>query len=167
LDNDDLLRPTLSDYRQAPALYSSTGFFLSSFFGGPVGAAVYGLCNSYRLNRLATDLPVIIALAAAAFFLALVFLNGGQMAGIADLLGAPPRRTVEVVLRAFALACFGAIYLMHRRFFRTARVTGNKSLPSWIPGIAAVVLGYFANQAFIDQFVPHHANGTIEVHPKP
>jgi len=156
LDNDELLRPTLSGYRQTPALYSSTGFFLSSFFGGPLGAVVFAACNSHRLNRLAADLPVYAILAAASFFLVLVFQNGGQMADIADLLGTRAGRTAEITLRAFALASFGAIYLMHRKFYRAARISGNKSLPSWIPGIVAVLLGYFANQAFISRFVLHH-----------
>jgi hypothetical protein len=117
---------------------------------------VYAACNSHRLNRLAADLPVYLVLASASFFLVLVFQNGGQMADIADLLGTQARRTAEITLRAFALASFGAIYLMHRRFFRAARVSGTDSLPSWIPGIVAVLLGYFANQAFIGRFVLHH-----------
>jgi hypothetical protein len=156
LSNEDLLRPTLSDYRQVPALYSSTGFFLSTFFGGPLGAVIYGLCNSQRLGRLWADMPVCVALATGAFFLVYAFQQGGQMAGIADLLGTGPRRTFEITLRAFAMASFGAIYLMHRKFFRAAQVSGSKPLSSWVPGIAAVVLGYFTNQAFIDWILKHH-----------
>ena len=85
-----------------------------------------------------------------------VFQNGGQMAWISNLAGDAPRTTLEFVLRALALACYGAIYLMHRKFFRAGRVSGNKPLSSWVPGIAAVVLGYFANQAFIDWILKHH-----------
>ena len=63
--NDDLLRPTLSDYQRVPELYNSTGFFLSAFFGGPMGAAIYGGANSHRLNRLHTDLPLLVVVVAA------------------------------------------------------------------------------------------------------
>ena len=66
LSNDDLLRPTLSDYRKPPALYNSTGFFLSAFFGGPLGAAMYGTANCHRLGRLSRDLPVIVGITAVA-----------------------------------------------------------------------------------------------------
>jgi len=156
LDNDDLLRPTLSDYRRAPALYSSTGFFLSGFFGGPIGTGVYGLCNSYRLGRLKSDLPVVIALVAAAFFVVLLLNNDGQMADLATLLGTRPARTFEVTLRAMAMACFGAIYLMHRKFFRAARVSGAKSLSSWVTGIVSTLVGFLSNTAFIAWILTHH-----------
>lgn len=156
MDNEDLLKPTLSEYRQVPALYGSTGFFLSSFFGGPVGAAFFGLCNSQRLNRLWKDLPVIVAIAAAAFFVVFLLQSGGTMASIADLIGTSPRRTLEITLRALSLAAFGGIYLMHRKFFRAARVSGMTPLSSWVPGIAAVLLGFWANTAFIDWFLAHH-----------
>lgn len=156
MSNDDLLRPTLSDYRQVPAIYSSTGFFLSTFFGGPASAAIYGLFNSYRLSRLATDLPVFLALSGAAFFVVFLFQQGGQMAWISELVGDAPRPSVEFVLRALALACYGAIYLMHRKFFRASQVSGIKPLSSWVPGIAALLLGYLANQAFIEWILKHH-----------
>jgi hypothetical protein len=156
LDNDDLLRPTLSEFRPAPALYSSTGFFVSSFFGGPLAAGVYGTFNSFRLNRLTSDLPVHVALVAGAYFLTLVFQNGGQMEAIGDLLGSRPARTPEIVLRAFGLATFFAIWFMHRRFFRTAQVTGTKPLSSWLPGVVAFGLGYLANQAFLVWIMSHH-----------
>jgi hypothetical protein len=156
LSNEDLLRPTLSEFRRPPAIYSSTGFFLSTFFGGPVGTVVYGLCNSHRLGRLRIDLPVFLALAAAAYFLVLLFQNGGQMAWIIDQVGDAPRPSLEFTLRVLALGCHFAIYLMHRKFFRAAQVSGVKSLPGWVPGIAALVLGNVANQAFIGWILQHH-----------
>jgi hypothetical protein len=155
LDRDDLLRPTLSEFRQAPALYSSTGFFLSSFFGGPLAAGIYGTFNSYRLQRLSGDLPVYVALVAGTYFLTLVFQNGGQMAGIGELLGASAARTVEIVLRVFALLTYFVIWLMHRRFFRTAQVTGTKTLSGWLPGVVAFGLGFVANQAFFAWIIEH------------
>lgn len=154
--DSELLRPTLSGYRQAPALYGSTGFFLSSFFGGPVGAAFYALCNSQRLNRLWLDLPVILAMAAAAFLLVYLLQSGGQLPALGELLDANPRRTLEITLRALALAVFGAIYLMHRRFFRAARVTGIRPLSSWVPGIAALLLGIWSNSTFTGWILAHH-----------
>lgn len=156
MSNDDLLRPTLSEYRRAPAIYSSTGFFLSTFFGGPAGTAVYGLCNSHRLGRLRTDLPVFLALAAAAFAVVFLFEQGGQMTWIVDLIGDSPGPSFEITLRVLALGCHFAIYLMHRRFFRAAQVSGLKPLPGWVPGIAALVVGNVANQGFINWILKHH-----------
>jgi hypothetical protein len=150
------LRPTLSEFRQAPALYSSTGFFVSSFFGGPLAAGIYGTFNSYRLNRLSGDLPVHVALVAGAYFLTLVFQNGGQMAAIGDVLASRPARTVEIVLRVFGLATYFAIWSLHRRFFRTAQVTGAKSLSGWLPGVIAFGAGFAANQAFFAWIIHHH-----------
>lgn len=156
MSNEDLLRPTLSEYRRPPAIYHSTGFFLSTFFGGPVATAVYGLCNSYRLGRLRIDLPVFIALAAAAYFLVLLFQRSGQMAGIMELVGDAPRPTIEFTLRVLALVCYFAIYLMHRKFFRAAQVSGVQPLSGWVPGLAAFVIGNVANQAFIGWLLQHH-----------
>jgi hypothetical protein len=156
LDKEELLRPTLSEYRQVPALYSSTGFFLASFFGGPVGAAFYGLCNSQRLNRLWHDMPVILAAASAAFVVIFLLHSNGQTPAIAELMGAAPRRALEITLRALALAVFGAIYLLHRKFYRAARVSGMKSVSSWVPGIASLLLGIWANSAFIRWILAHH-----------
>jgi hypothetical protein len=156
LSNEDLLRPTLSEYRAPPAIYSSTGFFLSTFFGGPVGTVIYGLCNSHRLGRLRTDLPVFLALGAAAFFMVFLLQQGGQMAGIIDLVGDSPAASFDVTLRVFALGCHFAIYLMHRKFFRAAQVSGVDPLPGWIPGTIALVAGNIANQAFIRWILPHH-----------
>ena len=59
-------------------------------------------------------------------------------------------------MRALGLASYGTIYLMHRRFFRSARVSGAKAVSGWVPGIAAVVAGYAANAAFLTWLLKHH-----------
>jgi len=156
LNSDDLLRPTLSEYRQSPALYNSTGMALAAFFGGPLGAGVYGAANTFRLGRLSQDLPLLLALVAAAFLLPYELHRLGVMQPIAGFLDSGPQRSFEILLRALGLGCFGAIYLMHRRFFRAAQVAGAESLQGWIPGIAAVVLGFAANTAFIAWILKHH-----------
>ena len=155
LSSDDLLRPTLSDYRKPPSLYNSTGFFLSAFFGGPVGAGLYAAANTFRLGRLARDLPVIIAITAGAFLL-LIELDGmGVLARLGSYLGGTKARNLEIYVRAMGIASFGAIYLLHRGYFRAARVSGVTPLKGWIPGIAAVLAGYAANIAFI-AWIQHH-----------
>ena len=122
--SNGLLRPTLSDFPRVPALYHSTGFFLSAFFGGPVGAGIYALANTARLSRLATDGAVILIVMAAAFFTPLEIARQGGLVPLGELLGANPRQTGELLLRALGLACFGAIYFRQRRFFRAATVAG-------------------------------------------
>jgi len=156
LNKEDLLRPTLTEYRQFPALYSSTGFFLSAFFGGPVGAVLFGLCNSRRLARLSNDLPVFITCGLVAFLVMYLFEGSGVLAALGYALGTGPRRTSEIALRALALGCFGAIYFVHRNYYRAAKVSGAASLSAWIPGIAAVALGALANHAFIASILAHH-----------
>lgn len=149
MSNDDLLRPTLSDFTRVPALYHPTGFFLAAFFGGPVGAGVYALANAQRLNRLTTDGAVILIVVAAAFLTPIEFAREGWWASLGEWLGTSPRRTGELLLRALGLASFGLIYLRQRRFFRAATVSGIKPLPGWVPAIAAIVLGIFANSALL------------------
>lgn len=155
LSNDDLLRPTLSDYRKPPSLYNSTGFFLSAFFGGPVGAGVYAAANTFRLGRLSRDLPIIIAIMAAAFLVLIELDRMGVLVQIGSYLGGSRARNLEIYVRAMGIASFGAIYLLHRGYFRAARVSGVTPLPGWVPGIAAVLVGYFSNIAFIG-WIQHH-----------
>jgi len=154
LDRDDLLKPTLSGYRQPPALYGSTGFFLSAFVGGPVGAAVYGSANAWRLGRLARDLPIIVAIAAAAFLVMLELDRQGLLAQLMAALGGRGRN-FGIILRGFGLACAGAIYFMHRGYFRAATVSGVAPKPGWIPGIVAVLAGIGANVAFVSWILQH------------
>jgi hypothetical protein len=155
LDNH-LLRPTLSDYRKPPALYHSTGFFLSAFFGGPVGAGAYAGANAWRLGRLSRDLPVILCMVAAAFLAILELHRMGALDTLAGWLGGSPTRNLGLIVRAFGLATFGAIYFLHRGFYRAARVSGMKPLPGWVPAIVAVSLGLSTNFAFSAWFVAHH-----------
>ncbi len=155
MDNQDLLRPTLSGYRRPPALYGSTGMFLSGFFGGPAGIAVYASANAYRLGRLAKDLPVIIGITASAFLVILEMNESGWLIKLAAYLGGSLDRNFNVIVRAFGMACFGAIYLLHRLFFRAARVTGVEPLSGWVPGIVAVLVGFGINIAFLS-WIQHH-----------
>lgn len=154
MDNEDLLKPTLSGYRQPPALYGSTGFFLSAFIGGPVGAAVYGSVNAWRLGRLAKDLPVIVAIAAAAYLAMLELDRQGVLAQIMAALGGRGRN-FGIILRGLGLACAGAIYFLHREFYRAATVTGVAPKPGWVPGIAASLAGIVANMAFVGWILRH------------
>ncbi len=156
LSNEDLLRPTLSDHERVPGLYNSAGFFMSSFFGGPLGAAIYGGANSHRLSRLQKDLPLLIGLVAVAFMLPYVLQETGSLKGLAESFGGSITRNYGLVMRALGLVVYGAIYIMHRRFFRSARVSGAKEVPGWIPGIAATAVGFAANATFVTWLLKHH-----------
>ena len=136
-----------------PALYTSTGFFLSAFFAGPVGAGLYGVFNSHRLGRLQRDLPVVLLLVAALYFLLAMAYANGWLAGLVDLLNGRLDRAFQFALRVAGLACAGAIYLMHRQYYRASRVSGAQPLPGWIPGLVALAAGVLANIAFIDRLL--------------
>jgi hypothetical protein len=156
LADDDLLRPTLSGSGEPPSLYSSTGFFLSSFFGGPVAAGIYGLVNSHRLGRLQRDLLTVLVIVATGCWLLLFVEAQGGLARLGELMGDRPARTAEIAIRAVGLACFGAIYLLHRQHYRAAQITGAESIPGWVPGIGAVVAGIAANVYILGRLTGHH-----------
>lgn len=156
MSNEDLLRPTLSNYERAPSLYNSTGFFLSSFFGGPLGAAIYGGANSHRLGRLSSDLPLLIGVTAVAFMLPYALHEAGWLQGLAASIGGSSTRNYGLIMRALGLATYGAIYIMHRRFFRSAKVSGAREIPGWVPGAGALVAGIAANIAFVSWLIEHH-----------
>jgi hypothetical protein len=154
--NDDLLRPTLSGTGSAPALYTTQGFFFASMFGGPLGAAVYGTFNTFRLGRLSKDLAFIVAIAGAGYFAMLQMHSAGLLEPLAPLLGREERRSYSLLLRALGLLCFGAIYLMHRRFFRAAQVGGVEGKPGWLPGLAGIAIGAWADHVFVTWLIEHH-----------
>ena len=154
--DEDLLRPTLSGTGEARALYNSTGFFVSAFFGGPMGAGVYGLANSHRLGRLRQDLPVVVVLVAGCYWLLMIATRQGWLEALTGLLDDRSTNAIQLLLRGLALACFGAIYFMHREFYRAARVAGVESTSGWVPGIVAVILGLAANSAYLYWFQRHH-----------
>jgi hypothetical protein len=155
LSNEDLLRPTLSGTSQA-ALYNSTGFFASAFFGGPIGAAIYGGANSYRLNRLTKDVPTLLLIVAVAYYVPYVLHQHGWLQQLAEVAGGRESRNYGLFLRVLGLGAFAAIYLMHRQFFRAAKISSSTELPGWLPGIAAVLIGLFANSAFARWLLAHH-----------
>jgi hypothetical protein len=155
LSNEDLLRPTLSETSQV-ALYNSSGFFFSAFFGGPIGAAIYGGANSHRLNRLTRDVPTLLLIVAAAYYVPYVLHQHGWLQQLAQMAGGRAARNYGLFLRALGLGAYAAIYLMHRHFFRAAKISNSTELPGWVPGIAAVVIGMFANSAFAGWLLAHH-----------
>ena len=155
MDREDLLRPTLSDYRKPPELYGSTGFFLSAFIGGPLGAGVYAGANAWRLGRLARDLPVIVAIVAATFLALLELHRAGALDHVAEWLGGTSSGNLRIIIRGFGLATYGAIYFMHRSFYRSAQVAGTRPMPGWAPGLVAVAAGMAANIAFATWILEH------------
>jgi hypothetical protein len=156
LSNEELLRPTLGDYQRVPGLYNSTGFFLTAFFGGPLGAAIYGGANSRRLGRLGQDLPQLVLVVAGAFLLPYVLHETGWLHDVAASMGGSVARNYGLFLRGLGLLAFGAIYLMHRQFFRSARISGTKEITGWVPGITGLVAGFGANAAFVTWLLKHH-----------
>ena len=156
MSNEDLLRPTLSDHQPVPELYNSTGFYMSSFFGGPLGAAIYGGANSLRLGRLSKDLPSFMILVGVAYLLPYMLHDAGWLQGLAASIGGRISRNYGLFMRVLGLVTCGAIYLMHRQFFRSARVSGAKENPGWVPGLVAFAAGMAANAAFVSWLLKHH-----------
>ena len=127
-----------------------------AMFGGPLGAAVYGAFNTYRLGRLSRDLAIIVAIAAVAYFAMFQMHSFGVLDPIATLLGREQQRSYSLLLRALGLLCFGAIYLLHRRFFRAAQVGGVEGKAGWLPGIAGILIGAVADHVFVSWLIEHH-----------
>jgi hypothetical protein len=136
---EDLLQPSL-DSAAAPApLYSVRSAVFVSFFGGPLAAIAWSALNSARLRRLARDLPLHLALAAA-LVLALAWLANADSAAPARAALAE-RRTWNLVSRGLGLAVFGLLYLRHRAFHRSAALLSLPTPNPWLPGIACVLVG--------------------------
>lgn len=136
---DELLRPSLSDTTIAKAPYSVQTTFLTSFFGGPLGAIAITAINSVRLQRLLRDLaPLALALIAyVAFMLALAGTEWG-IAFRARLDGLVGERSVSYLHRLLGLVLFGLGYALHRKEQRSADLMGLDRPNGWIAGLACI-----------------------------
>ncbi len=152
MSNDDLLRPTLSDYTRPPALYHTTGFALCAFFGGPVGAAVYALANITRLSRLKQDAPVVVILTALALFVPMMLVRAGQFDALAEFAGMTPQRTGETLLRAPGARDFRRYLFIASQVFPVSPRLGRGSAAELAGGHCrgAVGLGGKCHSADVD-----------------
>ena len=139
----DLLQPSLGrDDSPATAIYSLRAGFLTAFFGGPLAAAVVALVNAHRLNRLRADWPIGLLGIALTFGLAWWQVRAGGDAWLNALMG--PSATLYAV-RIAGLALFGAVYAMHRTYYRGMSVLGIKPPNGLALGAVAVVAGIAVN----------------------
>lgn len=142
VSREELLRPTLGDTRVAQAPYSLTALFLTAFFGGPMAILLLTAANSYRLQRLARDLPaILLALAAYGAFLFVAYGTTWGATFQADVKSALGERGMSLVSRGIALLLFGLSYLLHRREQRSTDFSGLDRPNGWVGGIAAIVVG--------------------------
>jgi hypothetical protein len=114
--DSDLLRPSLSPGREVPnAIYSVRAVFLTSCFGGPIGAVLITLINAHRLRRLSREWPL--ALAALAIVVALRWsASRHALAGLEAYLGA---RTEGLLMELASFAFFGIGYALHAPYHRS------------------------------------------------
>jgi hypothetical protein len=135
---EDLLRPSLADGESGVrGIHSSSTLFACAFFGGPFAAIALASLDAYALRRRSDVIPL---LAAAILTIALaIAVWRPELLGIRALdRGDLPGR---LVLRAFALFLFAALWWMHRDTYRAMRTAGMAA-PSGIgPGIACILLG--------------------------
>jgi hypothetical protein len=147
LDQDDLLRPSLSGTKApAAAIYSATTGYVSAIFGGPVAAAVIALINSWRLRRLSKDwLLAPVAVVLLYVMLWWEYQQGGNQ-WLTEHLGSSGPAALRSVV---SLLFFCGIYLLHYRSYRSMQLLGLKAPSGWVPGIIAVIIGFFVTYAFV------------------
>jgi len=139
MTDNDLLQPSLSG-TDAPAtsIYSATTGYVAAFLGGPIGAAVVAMVNSWRLNRLAKDWPV--ALLAVLITATMVYweVRMGGNRWLVEHLGTGGSR---LLLRVIALAYFVGIYGLHYKSYRNMALLGIRPPSGWVLGIIAIGVG--------------------------
>lgn len=146
IQDRELLRPSLTADARAPqAIYSAGTGFVTSFLGGPVAGAMIALLNSQRLRRLRFDWPIgLLALA----------INVLVSLSVADhfwdwLDGLLGKGSVRYVVDLIGLGFFGAIYTLHRPYYRSMSLLGLKAPNGLGVGIAAIALGLAVQYALL------------------
>lgn len=142
---EDLLKPTLGGAASGGArLHSAATGYLASFFGGPVAGAIVALANSRRLGRMRQDWPLLPGALLVEGLLQMWLLRGG-----ARLMEAALGQVGPVLMnRVVGLLFFGAIYLLHKRYYRGARVMGLGAANGILIGILAIATGILVRVAF-------------------
>ena len=138
IQDRELLTPSLTaDARVPRAIYSARTGFLASFLGGPVAAGVVALVNAQRLRRLRTDWPVgLLALALCVLMRLSVMDHFWDW--LDNLLG---KGSARFVYQLMGMTFFGAIYALHRPYYRSMSLLGLKTPNGIVLGIVAIALG--------------------------
>ena len=137
--HDDLLQPSLAGTEaSATSIYSATTGYVAAFLGGPVGAAVIALTNSWRLKRLAKDWPVVLLAIFITWAMVWWEVRMGGDAWLTQHLGSSGPR---MLLRVTGLLFFCGIYALHYKSYRSMAVMGIQAPSGWVPGVVAVIVG--------------------------
>jgi hypothetical protein len=143
MTDNDLLRPSLSGAdAHATSIYSATTGYVSAFIGGPIGAAVVAMVNSWRLNRLAQDWPM--GLLAVLLTATLLYWET-HIGGSAWLNAHFGRSGASMILRVLGIAYFVCIYGLHYKSYRNMSLLGIEPPSGWVLGIVAIAIGTAAN----------------------
>jgi hypothetical protein len=138
IQDRELLTPSLSADARAPqAIYSAGTGFIASFFGGPMAGALFALVNSQRLRRLRTDWLIAPFALAICVLLRLSFIDH-RWDWLDKLLGAGSFRFVYKLL---GFAFFGAIYALHKPYYRSMSLLGLKTPNGIVICILAIAVG--------------------------
>jgi hypothetical protein len=138
IQDRELLTPSLSaDTRVPQAIYSAGTGFLASFLGGPMAGAVIALVNSQRLQRLRTDWPIAL-LALAITVLIRLSVVDHFWDWLDPLLG---RGSISFVYQLVGMVLFGAIYALHKPYYRSMSLFGLKTPNGIVPGLLAIAVG--------------------------
>jgi len=147
----ELLSPSLAANHSPVSIYSLRTGFLAAFFGGPVAGAAVALVNAYRLKRLSTDWPI--GLLALAINVALIWWStrAGGRRWLEAVLGPG---SLYYLTHFIGLAFFGAVYALHRTYYRGMSVLGIKPPNGWPIGLGALAVGIAVGAGLVTLLAP-------------
>ena len=136
---DDLLTPTLSPGAgQAPSIYSLTASVLTAFFGGPFAVIALTAVNSWRLDQVRRDIPILSLLATATIGVLFLLVRADHVP-LMPFVELPDDRAL--LIKAWALAIFGMCALLHQRFQRNMSFSATPRPNPWPTGGGSVPIG--------------------------
>ena len=136
MQDDELLRPTLSEQGSLKPIYSVGALIASAFFGGMAAVCIVGGENARRQRRLGKD-AIWLALA----ILATIGLLYGVMQYQVTSGEGVDASMVRLANRGGGFALAGLFYWLHRTAYRTQQFTGTDAPSPWAIVITACVIG--------------------------
>lgn len=126
---DDLLQPRLRSTTAHRAPYSPTATFLTSFFGGAVGAALVGALNGGRLGKPRWELALAFCFALAG--LTFMFQLGRWLGTDSVPEWLPQNRNARYLNNAVGAAFAGVFWLLHRAERKAFQLSSAEPPKAW------------------------------------
>ena len=150
MDNQNLLKPSLSNNTVKVKLFSEQALFFTAFFGSAFAVSIMSAINSYRLQRLKKDCWIYL-LGCFAFIALIYFLLQNALTSTSKFIVSDTRLTITIA----SIVIWFLFFSIHKRTHRVNSFIADGDENPWIVGVISVLIGISVNTYLVKQMVSH------------